>query len=69
MDLGSLFGLDAGWDAFVELLKLVVIVLLLFVLGVLSLMGKFGVIPKPWGAILGLGLIGGAVYLVYRGGF
>jgi len=54
-------------DAFMESLKLIVIVSILFIFGLVALSGKFVVIPKPWGLIAGVGCIAGAVWLIWKG--
>lgn len=60
--------LTAGIDPW-EFVKVILVASLLFVLGLIALMGKFIVIPKPIGLIVGLGCIIGAIYLVYLGRF
>lgn len=52
-----------------EFMKLLIVATLLFVFGIIALMGKFIAIPKPFGLVIGLGCIGGAIYLVYLGAF
>ena len=64
----NIFGLP-DWDDIVAFGKVLVIALILVIIGILFLMNKLVAVPKPWSSILGLGFIGGAVYLVYRGGF
>lgn len=64
----DLFGLP-DWNDIVDFGKVLVIALILVIIGILFLMNKLVAVPKPWSFILGLGFIGGAVYLVYRGGF
>ena len=73
-DIGNLFGgLFGGFaegigDVFMEALKLILVVTVLLILGILALMGKFA-IPKPYGTLLALACIIGAIYLIYNGGF
>jgi zinc transporter ZupT len=52
-----------------EFIKVFIVACLLFVFGIIALMGKFIALPKPIGMIVGLGCIGGAIYLVYLGRF
>lgn len=52
-----------------EFMKVVIVASLLFVFGLIALMGKFIAIPKPFGLILGVGCIAGAIYMVYLGRF
>lgn len=65
----ALWGLIPDFNDFVAFGKLVLVVGILVIIGVLFLMNKLVAIPKPWSMILGLGFIGGAVYVVYYGGF
>jgi hypothetical protein len=51
------------WEAF----KVIIIASLVFVVGVIALMGKFITIPKPYGLIIGLGCIGGSIYYIWAG--
>lgn len=54
----------------IELVKLGLVVVLLFVLGLMLLAGKLNAnVPPPWSAGLGFVCIGASIYLVYRGGF
>jgi hypothetical protein len=64
----DLFGLP-DWNDIVAFGKVLVIALILVIIGILFLMNKLVAVPKPWSSFLGLGFIGGAVYLIYRGGF
>jgi len=64
----DLFGLP-DWNDIIAFGKVLVIALILIIVGILFLMNKLVAVPKPWSFILGFGFIGGAVYLVYRGGF
>ena len=64
----DLFGIP-DWNDIVAFGKVLVIALILIIVGILFLMNKLVAVPKPWSFILGFGFIGGAVYLVYRGGF
>jgi len=66
----------AGWlgisylgvgDTLTDFLKAIIIGSLLFTFGVIALLGKFVVIPKPWGLLIGLGSIAGGIYVVYAG--
>ena len=65
----ALFGLFPDFNDFVAFGKLVLVVSILVIVGLLFLMGKLIAVPKPWSSILGLGFIGGAIYVVYIGGF
>ena len=64
----NIFGIP-DWNDIVAFGKLVLVVAILVIMGILFLMNKLVAVPKPWSFILGFGFIGGAVYLVYRGGF
>ena len=66
----------AGWfglsylgvgDDLTDFLKAVIIGSLLFTFGIIALMGKFIVIPRPWGLLIGLGTIAGGIYIVWNG--
>ena len=52
-----------------EFVKVFIVACLLFVFGIIALMGKFIALPKPLGMIVGLGCIGGSIYLIYLGQF
>ena len=67
---GGLFGGfgEAIGDVFMDVVKLILAITVLLILGILALMGKFA-IPKPYGTLLALACIIGAIYLIYRGGF
>lgn len=52
-----------------EFVKVLVVASLLFVFGLIALMGKFIAIPKPFGLVLGIGCVAGSIYLVYLGRF
>jgi hypothetical protein len=49
----------------VDLLKITLVASLLFIFGVLALMGRFVTIPRPWGVVVGLGAVAGSIYLVW----
>lgn len=55
---------DQTW----EVIKVLAVACLLFIFGLVSLMGKLA-LPKFMGVILGFGCIGFAVYIVYLGSF
>ena len=65
--LFSGFGQATG-EMFMDVVKLILAITVLLVLGILALMGKFA-IPKPYGMLLALACIIGAIYLIYNGGF
>lgn len=69
--IAGLFGLSYVVDtsSWLEFLKAIVVASLLFVMGLLALMGKFVTVPRPYALFVGVGLVAGALYLVYRGGF
>jgi hypothetical protein len=50
-----------------EAVKVIFIASLLFVVGIIALMGKFITIPKPWGFLIGISCVGGSVYYVWQG--
>jgi len=51
------------WEAF----KVIIIASLVFVVGIIALMGKFITIPKPYGLLIGIGCIVGSLYYVWQG--
>jgi len=55
---------EAIGELFIDALKIALIALILLVVGIVLLLGKF-VLPKPWGAIIGLACIGIAIYLIW----
>ena len=51
----------------IEFLKVLTLASLLFVFGVIALMGKFMLLPKILSIVIGISCIGVALYLVYLG--
>ena len=66
--LGYSWLTDATADTW-EFMKVIIVASLLFVFGLIALMGKFIAMPKPLGFLVGLGCIIGSIYLVYLGRF
>lgn len=67
--VASWFGftwLTGGTDPW-EFFKVIIIGSLVFIIGLIALMGKFVVIPKPWGLLVGLGCLVGSIYYIWRG--
>jgi hypothetical protein len=52
-----------------EFFKVIIVASLLFVFGLIALMGKFIAIPKPFGLLIGISCIAVAIYMVYLGRF
>ena len=50
-----------------EAVKVILIASLLFVVGIIALMGKFITIPKPYGLLIGIGCVAGSLYYVWQG--
>jgi hypothetical protein len=65
----ALWGLIPDFNDFVAFGKVIVVASILVIVGLLFLLGKIGIVPKTWALLLGLGFIGGAIYLVWKGGF
>ena len=61
--------LTQGVEDTTEMLKVYAVSALIFTVGLFALMGKFAIIPWPLSISIGLGCIGGSVYLVYLGEF
>ena len=53
----------------IEMLKVWGVATLLFVFGLITLMGKVILFPRVLGVLIGLGCVGAAIYLVYLGRF
>jgi hypothetical protein len=67
--IGSWFGfnwLTGGTDPW-EAFKVIIIASLVFVVGIIALMGKFITIPKPYGLLIGISCIVGSLYYVWQG--
>jgi len=58
-----LTGGTTPWEA----VKVLVIASLLFIAGIIALMGKFITIPKPYGLLIGIGCVAGSLYYVWQG--
>lgn len=65
--LGYSWFTSAAEDS-MEFVKVILVASLLFVFGLIALMGKF-TIPKPLSIIIGLACVIGAGYLMYLGSF